>query len=99
MKTPSWTVEEQKLLRMKVFQQGVDKGNLRDNDWPNDVHLIEYSINGRLYCDAVRAQKKVFVFNHYYDKLLSYRLNDGTAFEIHSITNGYGRISPKLYQD
>ena len=58
---------------------------------PTDIHLIEYRIGETLYCD-VRCYKKVPIFDVYFDKL------NPLGGKIISITNGYGKIKPKLFQ-
>jgi len=79
-------------LKFNIFQQGVKAGELNDSELPTDIHLVEYEVDGTLYCDAVRAYKLVDIFDGYYDKLNSI---GGT---LKAITNGYGKIKPKLYQ-
>ena len=79
-------------LKFNIFQQGVKAGELNDSELPTDIHMVEYEVNGKLYCDAVRAYKVVDVFDGYYDKLKQF---DGTLI---SITNGHGKLNPKLYQ-
>ena len=70
-----------------------------DSDLPTDVHVVEYVKNQELFLDAVRAYRKVDIFDQYHDKL-SAEAESGqiTNFEILSITSGYGKIKPKLYQ-
>ena len=77
--------------KINLFQQEVTKEDLNHSELPTDIHLIEYEMNGVLYCDAVRAYKLVDVFDVYYDKLC--KVNGRVV----SITNGYGNIKPKLF--
>lgn len=93
-----WSTDERQSLKINIFDQDVDKDNIAHKELPTDIHLVEYSINNRLYCDSVRAYKKADIFDAYYDKLYSYSLSEGAVFEIHSITSGYGSIKPKLWQ-
>jgi len=78
--------------KINLYAQEVVKENLNQSQLPTDIHLIEYEMNGVLYCDAVRAFKLSDVFDVYYDKLN--KMNG----KIISITNGYGTISPKLWK-
>ena len=64
-----------------------------DAELPTDTHIIEYVIDGETSYDAIRAYKKSNVFDEYYDKFK----RDGISGEVIAITNGYGRIKPKLY--
>lgn len=70
-----------------------------DADLPTDVHLVEYVRNQELFLDAVRAYRKADIFDQYHDKL-SAEAESGqiTNFEILSITSGFGKVKPKLYQ-
>ena len=70
-----------------------------DSDLPTDVHLIEYTKGQELYLDAVRAYRKVDIFDTYHDKL-SALAEEGeiSNFQIHSITSGHGKHKPKLWQ-
>ena len=77
-----------------IYQKNIDKTAFDDSKLPTDIHLIEYKVNNELYCDSVRAYKKVDIFDVYWDALS--KLEDST-FKVISITNGYGRIKPKLF--
>jgi hypothetical protein len=88
----SFTTEEKHLLKCNIFDQNIDPQNLDEPNLPTDIHLVEYEIDGTLYVDSVRAYKKVDIFDPYYDKL------SAIGGKLISITNGYGRIKPKLFQ-
>lgn len=61
-----------------------------DADLPSDVHLVFYTTsNGDQLIDAVRAYKKVDVFDAYHD----------AGQVVSDIKTGYGRIKPKLYTE
>ena len=64
-----------------------------DAELPTDTHIIEYDIDGEITYDAVRGYKKSDIFDLYYDKFKRDELNA----QVVAITNGYGRIKPKLY--
>ena len=84
-----------------TFMEGVTKEEIQDlnSELPTDIHLIEFVRGQELYVDAVRAYKKVDIFNVYYDRLnAEARQGLISNFEIKSITSGYGSIKPKLYQ-
>lgn len=69
-----------------------------DSDLPTDVHLVEYTRGQELFLDAVRAYRKVDIFDLYHDKL-SAEAESGeiSNFEIHSILSGFGKVKPKLW--
>ena len=87
----SFTSEEKRLLKCNIFDQNIDPQNLDEPNLPTDIHLVEYEIDGTLYVDSVRAYKKVDIFDPYYDKL------SAIGGKLISITNGYGRVKPKLF--
>ena len=64
-----------------------------DAELPSDTHIIEYVIDGETSYDAIRAYKKSNIFDEYYDKFK----REGISAQVVAITNGYGRIKPKLY--
>jgi hypothetical protein len=83
-----------------TLMEGVTKEEIQElnSELPTDVHLIEFVRGQELYVDAVRAYKKVDIFNVYYDKLnAEARQGLISNFEIRSITSGFGSIKPKLF--
>ena len=88
--TLTFTAEEKRLLKCNIFDQGIDPKAIDESSLPTDIHLVEYTIGDTLYVDMVRAYKAVDIFDAYYDKLVG-------KGELLSITNGYGRIKPKLF--
>ena len=89
--TITFTAEENRAAKITVFEQGIDRNNFDDRELPTDIHLVEYEIDGTLYVDSVRAYKTVDIFDFYYDRVTA---KGGTVI---SITNGFGRVKPKLY--
>lgn len=87
----TFTAEERNLLKCNIFDQNIDPKSMDEASLPTDIHLVEYEVSGTLYVDQVRAYKKVDIFDAYYDKLSAI---GGTLL---SITNGYGRVKPKLF--
>lgn len=83
-----------------VFMENVTREEIKElnSELPTDIHLIEFTRGQDLFVDAVRAYKKSDIFDTYYDKLnAEARQGLISNFEIHSISNGYGAIKPKLY--
>lgn len=61
-----------------------------DADLPSDVHLVFYTTsNGDALIDAVRAYRKIDIFDAYHD----------AGQTVTSIKAGYGRIRPNLYTE
>ena len=87
----TFTTEEKQLLKFTVFDQNVNASDMVDSELPTDIHLVEYEVGGVLYVDMVRAYKMVDIFDVYYDK------TSAAGGVLNSITNGYGRIKPKLF--
>lgn len=61
----------------------------KDTLFPNDVHLVWYIHDGKQYIDLTRGNKKVNIFDMYYDKY-----GPGS---IKKIDFGYGTINPKMW--
>ena len=61
------------------------------SELPTDTHLVTYiePTEGDLLCDAVRAYKKVDIFDCYHD----------SGLRVLSIKSGFGSIKPKLFTD
>jgi hypothetical protein len=64
----------------------IEKAN--DKSFPNDAHLIWYTVNEEQYIDLVRGSR-VRIFDMYYDKY-----GPGS---VQKIDFGYGRVSPKIW--
>lgn len=83
------------------FMENVTKEEIQElnKELPTDIHLVEFVRGQELFLDAVRAYRKVDIFDLYHDKLnAEARQGLITNFEIRSISSGYGSIKPKLYQ-
>lgn len=72
----------------------------QEKELPTDTHLVAYIIpvemdgmwGEKVVYDAVRAGKKVDIFDLYYDRL---KAENG---RLKSIDVGYGLVKPKLWQ-
>lgn len=83
-----------------TYMENVTREEIQElsSELPTDIHLIEFTRGQELFVDAVRAYKKVDIFDTYYDKLnAEARQGMISNFEIHSITSGHGSIKPKLW--
>lgn len=94
----NWTDEERESCKRRdvnIFILNTTPQDIKemDADLPTDTHIIEYVVDGETTYDAVRAYKKSNIFDEYYDK---FKREDIPA-KVVSISNGYGRIKPKLY--
>ena len=76
--------------KIHVIETRICPDTFDDSQLPTDMCIIEFTENGERQFDAVRASKKVDIFDEYYDRLKS-------TGQIHAIKGGYGRIKPKLY--
>ena len=77
--------------RVRVFGQGIDRDNLVANELPQDLVLVEYEIDGTLYCDGVRTARQVHAFDLFYDLVAA------KGGKILNIISRVGKIPPKQY--
>ena len=77
--------------RVRVFGQGIDRETLVPSELPQDLVLVEYEIDGTLYCDGVRTARMVHAFDLFFDQV------NAKGGKIINIINCVGRISPKQY--
>jgi len=94
----NWTDEERtdatkRDVNIFILNTTPDVIREMDPELPTDTHIIEYVIDGETSYDAIRAYKKTDVFDLYHDKFKK----DNISATIVAISNGYGRIKPKLY--
>ena len=70
-----------------------------DKELPSDTHLVFYSEDNTLFCDAVRSFTMTDIFDQYWD-LLSVKAEGGEiqSFSIDSIVSGIGQVKPKLFR-
>jgi hypothetical protein len=61
----------------------------KDSSFPNDAYLIWYIANGKQYIDLTRCNRKVNLFDMYYDKY-----GPGA---VQRIDFGYGRVNPRIW--
>jgi hypothetical protein len=61
----------------------------KDFSFPSDAYLIWYVENGKEYLDLTRCNKKVQLFDMYYDKY-----GPGS---IQKIDFSYGRVNPRIW--
>ena len=86
-----FTPEELRLSRIHVMARNIDLNKFDDTEMPTDIHMVNYLVHGEAFTDVVRAYTMVDIFDEYYQKVKD------LGGVITSITNGYGRIKPKLY--
>ena len=61
----------------------------KDPSFPNDAYLIWYKLDDEERVDLTRCQKRVSLFDMYYDKY-----GPGS---VQKIDFGYGRVNPKIW--
>ena len=70
-----------------------------DKDLPSDTHLVFYTEDNTLYCDAVRSYSMVDIFDQYWDAFsLKAESDEIQSFSVNSIVSGIGVIKPKLFR-
>lgn len=94
----NWTEEERtEATRQEVtiFMLNTTPENIKEMDaeLPSDIHIVKMECGEEVSYDAVRAYKMSDIFDVYYDKLKK----EEQSIKVVEITNGYGRIKPKLY--
>ena len=75
---------------IKVISTDCDPTLSEDRSLASNAYLVEYLQDGITHFDIVTCQKKVEIFDEYYDKYKKDLIN---------ITQTEGRINPKLWQD
>ena len=75
---------------IRFIHQDCDPSLADDKTLPYSAYLVEYLQDGITHFDIVTCQKKVEIFDEYYDKYKKDLIN---------ITQTEGRINPKLWQD
>jgi len=94
----NWTDEERAQATrhdVTIFMLNTTPETIKEMDaeLPSDIHIVKMGCGDEVSYDAVRAYKTSDIFDVYYDKL---KLEE-QDIKVVAITNGYGRIKPKLY--
>lgn len=88
-----WTEEEISSLPSKygciLLKERATDEEQKNKQLPNDVYRIFYKLEDKVHCDLVRTNKRVDLFDMYYDKF-------GPGV-IQKIDFGYGTVNPKLW--
>ena len=77
--------------RIRVLIEELDMETLNHAEWPSDLHLVEYELNGTTYAAGVRAHSKTDIFDCYFDHL------HPLGGKVVTIRSGLGTIKPKLW--
>ena len=95
IKVLEWTgaeLKEAKRTEVDIFFHGTSHEELiQAKGLPNDLHLVEFELNGTKHYDGVRSYKMVSIFDLYYDKL------QPLGGKVISIKSGYGTVKPKMF--
>ena len=75
-------------MSVKIVHQNCDPSLAEDKSLPYTAYLVEYDDGNGIYYDIVICNKKVDIFDHYWDK---YR--EGLI----RFTQTEGRVNPKLW--
>lgn len=73
---------------MKIIYRDCDPSLAQDRSLPYTAYLVEYLQDGMTHFDIVICNKKVEIFDYYWDK---YR------HDFINMTQSEGRINPKLW--
>jgi hypothetical protein len=73
---------------IRVIHSDCDPSISEDRTLPSNAYLVEYLQDGLTHFDVVTCQKKVEIFDEYWDKYKKDLIN---------ITQTEGRINPKLW--
>lgn len=88
-----WTKDEISSLPSKygciLIKERATLEEQKNKQLPMDVYRIFYKLEDVVHCDLVRTNKRVDLFDMYYDKF-------GPGV-VQSIDFGYGTINPKLW--
>ena len=95
--TSFWTDEDRKeasRLGVSILFSNTTPADLKPQlrELPSDTHLVKYEMDGEIKYDAVRAYKRVDIFDCYYARL---KEHNGKMLHI-SVAGGY--VKPKLWQ-
>ena len=75
-------------MKFVIIHEDCDPKLADDKSLPTNSYLVEYVLDKKIHYDIVMANKKVDIFDHYYDL---YR------YDLLTFNQTEGRISPKLY--
>lgn len=75
---------------MIFLNKECDPNVAKDKSLPNNAFLVEYIIDGETRYDLVQSQKKVEIFDHYYDNYRS---------DLKNIIQSDGTANPKLWNN
>lgn len=91
-KSQTWSIQEQEIIKSKygceILKQNCTLLEAKDTNFPSDAYIVTYIHENKICYDLTRG-KRVSIFDMYYDKL-------GTG-KIQDIDWGYGRINPKIW--
>lgn len=76
------------MIDMKILHENCDLEKDNNTQLPNNAYVVKYLIDGTEHFDIAMSQKKVEIFDAYYDK---YRK------DLISIIQSKGVVSPKLW--
>ncbi len=75
-------------MKIRILNEDCDPSLASNQSLPNNSFLVEYAVEGLAKFDLVMSNKKVDIFDHYWDKYKS---------DLNNIIQTEGNINPKLY--
>lgn len=73
---------------MNIIHKDCDPSLAQDRSLPYTAYLVEYLQDGMTHFDIVTCNKRVEIFDHYWDRYREDLIN---------MTQTEGRMNPKLY--
>ena len=78
--------------RVNVLIEDLDPESIKSTEWPSDLHLVEYVLEGKTHKAGIRAHTMVDIFDFIHDHLKP------LGGHVTTIRSGLGIIRPKLWK-
>lgn len=89
----NWTEDEKKSIprqyQCEVIYDSATEDQIKDSRLPRDAYLVHYVIDGEAHIDVCRGNRRVDIFDLYYDKF--------GKDTVQLIDFGYGKTNPSLW--
>lgn len=75
-------------MKFVILHEDCDPKLAEDTSLPTNSYMVEYVLDKKIHYDIVMANKKVDIFDHYYDLF---------RYDLLTFNQTAGRIRPNLY--